>query len=169
MEILGVPEKDEPRMLKLTQELFGPQDPDTARIKEQLTAEQFAGRCSRWWPISRLFPQHHRGSAQQSARRSRHRHCQRQDRRRRHAEHDATSYYIIVATAGHDTTSSSTAGAIWALAKNRAKFAKVKANPELIPGLVDEAIRWMTPVKHFMRTATADTELGGRRSPRATG
>ena len=31
MEILGVPEKDEPRMLKLTQELFGPQDPDTAR------------------------------------------------------------------------------------------------------------------------------------------
>ena len=37
MEILGVPEKDEPRMLKLTQELFGPQDPDTARIREQLS------------------------------------------------------------------------------------------------------------------------------------
>jgi cytochrome P450 len=32
----------------------------------------------------------------------------------------------------------------------------------LIPGLVDEAVRWMTPVKHFMRSATADTELGGR-------
>src|SRR2546428_4224162 len=43
MEILGVPEQDEPRMLKLTQELFGPQDPDTARIREQLTAEQFSG------------------------------------------------------------------------------------------------------------------------------
>ena len=42
MEILGVPEKDEPRMLKLTQELFGPQDPDTARIREALTPEQFA-------------------------------------------------------------------------------------------------------------------------------
>ena len=39
----------------------------------------------------------------------------------------------------------------------------MKANPELIPGLVDEAIRWMTPVKHFMRTATADTDLGGRK------
>ena len=37
MEILGVPEQDEPRMLMLTQELFGPQDPDTARISEQLT------------------------------------------------------------------------------------------------------------------------------------
>ncbi len=42
MEILGVPEKDEPRMLKLTQELFGAQDPDTARLKEKLSPEQFA-------------------------------------------------------------------------------------------------------------------------------
>ena len=78
-------------------------------------------------------------------------------------DHDATSYYMIVATAGHDTTSSSTAGAIWALAQDPAQFEQVKANPELIPGLVDEAIRWMTPVKHFMRSATADTELGGRK------
>jgi len=78
-------------------------------------------------------------------------------------DHDATSYYMIVATAGHDTTSSSTAGAIWALAEDPEQFARVKANPELIPGLVDEAIRWMTPVKHFMRSATADTELSGRR------
>jgi cytochrome P450 len=37
----------------------------------------------------------------------------------------------------------------------------VKANPALISGLVDESIRWVTPVKHFMRTATADTELRG--------
>jgi cytochrome P450 len=42
MQILGVPEKDEGRMLKLTQELFGPQDPDTARIRDALSAEQFA-------------------------------------------------------------------------------------------------------------------------------
>jgi len=76
---------------------------------------------------------------------------------------DMTSYYMIVATAGHDTTSSSTAGAVWALAENPQEFAKVKANPDLIPGLVDEAIRWMTPVKTFMRSATAETELGGRK------
>jgi len=43
MEILGVPEQDEPRMLKLTQELFGSQDPDTARVREALSPEQFAG------------------------------------------------------------------------------------------------------------------------------
>jgi cytochrome P450 len=42
------------------------------------------------------------------------------------------------------------------------EFAKAKADPSLIPGLVDEAIRWTTPVKHFMRSATADTELRDR-------
>ena len=42
-------------------------------------------------------------------------------------------------------------------------FAAVKADPGLIPGLVDEAVRWVTPVKHFMRSATEDTELRGRK------
>jgi len=164
MEILGVPEQDEPRMLRLTQELFGPQDPDTARIREALTAEQFSAMMQ---AVVNDFAAYFRKITE--------------DRRNKPRgdlatvianakigsdympEHDATSYYMIVATAGHDTTSSSTAGAIWALAKDPAEFARVKANPELIPGLVDEAIRWMTPVKHFMRTATGDTELGGRR------
>ena len=164
MEILGVPEQDEPRMLKLTQELFGPQDPDTARIREQLTAEQFSGMMQ---SVVADFGAYFRAITE--------------DRRRNPRDdlatvianakiggdympdHDATSYYMIVATAGHDTTSSSTAGAIWALAEDPAQFAQVKANPDLIPGLVDEAIRWMTPVKHFMRSATADTELGGRK------
>jgi cytochrome P450 len=164
MEILGVPEQDEPRMLKLTQELFGAQDPDTARIREALTPEQFSVMIQ---AVVNDFGAYFRAITE--------------DRRRSPRDdlatvianariggeympdHDATSYYMIVATAGHDTTSSSTAGAIWALAEDPEQFARVKANPELIPGLVDEAIRWMTPVKHFMRSATADTELGGRR------
>jgi cytochrome P450 len=167
MEILGVPERDEPRMLKLTQELFGSQDPDTARIREALSPEQFSAMMQ---AVVNDFGAYFRAITE--------------DRRRSPRDdlatviantriggeympdHDATSYYMIVATAGHDTTSSSTAGAIWALAEDPEQFARVKANPELIPGLVDEAIRWMTPVKHFMRSATADTELGGRRIAR---
>jgi cytochrome P450 len=163
MEILGVPEQDEPRMLKLTQELFGPQDPDTARIRDALSPEVFSAMMQ---AVVADFGAYFNGITE--------------DRRRNPRDdlatvianaringcdmplHDQTSYYMIVATAGHDTTSSSTAGAIWALAQDPAQFARVKADPALIPGLVDEAIRWMTPVKHFMRSATADTELGGR-------
>jgi hypothetical protein len=75
---------------------------------------------------------------------------------------EAMSYYIIVAAAGHDTTSSSTGGAMWALAERPREFRKVKDDLSLIPGLVDESIRWTTPVKTFMRTATEDTEFAGR-------
>ncbi len=72
------------------------------------------------------------------------------------------SYYVIVATAGHDTTSS-TAGAAGMYAFPEA-FAsrRVKADPSLIPGLVDESIRWITLVKHFMRSASEKTEIRGQ-------
>ena len=70
-------------------------------------------------------------------------------------------YDVISATAGHDTTSASTGGAMWALAETPGEFAKLKADPSLLSGLVDEAIRWTTPVKHFMRRAVEDTEVGG--------
>jgi cytochrome P450 len=78
------------------------------------------------------------------------------------SDHEANSYYVLIATAGHDTTSASTSGAIWALAERPGLLAKIHADPALIPGLVDEAIRWVTPVKHFMRTATRDYELRGQ-------
>jgi len=70
-------------------------------------------------------------------------------------------YYIITATAGHDTTSSSTGGGMWALAEHPEEFAKLKADPALLGLFIDEAIRWTTPVKHFMRQAQADAEIGG--------
>jgi cytochrome P450 len=79
------------------------------------------------------------------------------------SESDVLDYYIGLATAGHDTTSSSTAGAIWGLAESPAEFAKVKDNAALIPSLVEEAIRWTTPIAHFMRSATADIELHSRK------
>ncbi len=76
---------------------------------------------------------------------------------------EANGYYIIVATAGHDTTSSSTAGGLLALLQNPGEMAKLKSDVDgLLPTAIDEMIRWVTPVRHFMRTATADFELRGR-------
>jgi len=165
MEILGVPRVDEPRMLMLTQELFGSTDPDLGRKSDEPMDSARATEL-----IQKVLLDFYNYFAKITA-----------DRRANPrddlatviangkidgnliSEFEALSYYVIVATAGHDTTSSSTAGAVWALCENPSEFAKVKANPALIPGLVDEAIRWTTPVKHFMRSATADTELRGRK------
>jgi len=165
MEVLGVPESDEPRMLKLTQELFGNADPDLNRSGKSVTdvGEGVDSIQSVVMDFMLYF------------------NAITEDRRAKPREDlasliangkingepmghlEAMSYYIIAATAGHDTTSSTTAGALWALAENPDQFARVKADPSLIPGLIEESIRWVTPVKHFMRTATADAELAGRK------
>jgi len=164
MEILGVPREDEPRMLMLTQELFGSTDPelgrkadvqDAAKAIETLQAVlmDFYNYFAKITAARRAEPRDDLATVIANS----------QIDGQPISEFEALSYYVIVATAGHDTTSSSTAGAMWALAERPAEFAKVKENPALIPGLVDEGVRWMTPVKHFMRSATADTELRGRK------
>jgi cytochrome P450 len=77
-------------------------------------------------------------------------------------DREAMSYYIIVATAGHDTTSSTASGGLLELIRRPEQMAKLKANPALLPNAVEEMIRWVTPVKHFMRTATEDYSLRGK-------
>ena len=74
---------------------------------------------------------------------------------------DTVSYYVIVATAGHDTTSATISGGLHALIENPDQLQRLKDNPELMPLATEEMIRWVTPVKEFMRTAAEDTEVRG--------
>jgi cytochrome P450 len=77
-------------------------------------------------------------------------------------EHNAAiSYYAILSTAGHDTTSHTTATAMAVLAQRPDLLATLQAEPNLIAAFVEEAIRWATPVKQFIRHATADCEVAG--------
>lgn len=165
MEILGVPEDDEPLMLRLTQNLFGTEDEELARDRE--AAIDPARHAKHLLQVYTDFQAYFTRLA--GARRK----APRNDLISVIANADidgkpircfeATSYFVILATAGHDTTSSSTSGAIWALCENPNELRKIKNDRGLIPNLVEEAVRWTTPVQHFMRTATADTELRGRR------
>ena len=163
MEILGVPREDEPRMLKLTQELFGATDPDLRRqggddtpearqLIMQATMMDFFNYFNALTEDRRAMPREDVASTIANATID----------GQQISTFDAMSYYLIVATAGHDTTSSSTAGAMWALAERPTELAKVRTRLELIPGLVDKSIRWTTPVRHFMRSAAADTTLRGQ-------
>ena len=165
MEVIGVPEADEPLMLKLTQELFGAADPDMQRNKGAGPVDSVdAGLLNVQQTVAELF-------AYFTAMSEDRRNIPREDLATVLANAtidgaplgvmEALSYYIIAATAGHDTTSGTTAGAMWAMLEAPDQLAKVKADPSLIPGLVEESIRWVTPVKHFMRSATEDTELAG--------
>src|SRR3546814_12992795 len=60
---------------------------------------------------------------------------------------------------GHDTTSSSTAGGVAALAAAPDQFTMMKNDRSLIPALVEECVRWTSPLPSFMRTAERDYTL----------
>jgi cytochrome P450 len=150
LSLLGLPESDFPRMLTLTQELFGGADPDRRRgttPEEQIAVLlDFFAYFQELTASRRAHPTEDLASTIANAGLN---------------DLDTASYYVIIATAGHDTTSSTIAGGLHALMEHPDQFARLRADPALMPLAVDEMIRWVTPVKEFMRTATRDYELRG--------
>lgn len=167
--ILGIPRSDEKFIMKMTQEIFGPGDPDVAaessNVSEDgasMTSDQGINLLQTAQELFAYF-----GAITAD--------------RRAHpkddlasiiangkidgapiGEREAMSYYIIVATAGHDTTSSTASGGLLQLMRQPDQLMKLKNDLSLLPNAVEEMIRWVTPVKHFMRTATQDYELRGK-------
>jgi cytochrome P450 len=74
-------------------------------------------------------------------------------------------YYIIVATAGHDTTSYALSGGMEAIVRDPSQLRALRDDPELVVNAADECIRWTSPVRHFMRYATEDSNVGGVNIP----
>lgn len=157
MSIFGIPPSDEALMLKLTQGIFGAADPEylgdlsnpmelgTTAIAEfgeyfgALTADRQAH------PTDDLATVIANGQIDgcpigESAR---------------------LWYFIIVATAGHDTTSYALSGGVEALLQNPDQLAALTAEPELASNAAEESIRWTAPVRHFLRYAQEDTQVGG--------
>lgn len=158
MTILGIPKEDEPLMLKLTQELFGSSDPDIARSFEPMeimnVVKDFESYFNELSEERRKNPTDDLASLIANSKID----------DETPPELETNGYYMIVATAGHDTTSSSVSGGLLALIENPDQLEKLRADTnQLMPTFIDETIRWVTPVRHFMRTATADYELRGKK------
>jgi cytochrome P450 len=74
---------------------------------------------------------------------------------------DFGSFFVQLVTAGNDTTKTMLAAGILALLQHPDQLAELRADPSLIPGAVEEILRWANPLHYFRRTATADTTLRG--------
>ncbi len=70
---------------------------------------------------------------------------------------------MLLIVGGNDTTRNSITGGVLALNRFPDQFEKLRANPDVIPNLAHEIVRWQTPLAYMRRTATKDTELGGRK------
>ena len=154
MTILGLPRSDEERLLKITQAYFGGGDPEMQKGSDLIDA-------------TIAYVDYFKDVAQE---------------RRRNPKDDvatviatseidgrpiedfeAYSYYIALASAGHDTTSATIAGGLLALIENPDCMARLQRQPDLLPDAAEEMVRWVSPVKHFFRTAAADYELRGKK------
>ena len=155
LAILGLPESDYPRMLQLTQELFGSADEELQRgpSGQDVVAvvQDFFAYFTELTRQRRIDPQDDLTSVIANA----------VIDGQPLTDIQTISYYVIAATAGHDTTSASIAGGLLALIQHPDQLQLLRDHPELINSAVDEMIRWVTPVKHFMRTANEDADVGG--------
>jgi cytochrome P450 len=158
LSILGLPEADYPKMLQLTRELFQGEDPEFARG---------SGTFEEFMTVMYDFFQYFGGLVD--------------ERRARPTEDLASvianamldgepiwpfqqiSYFVIIATAGHDTTSFTMSGGLQALLENPDQLDRLRTDPSLIATAADEMVRWVSPVRHFMRNVVAPAEIAGQR------
>ena len=152
--ILGLPDSDAPLVLRLTQELFGATDPDRNAAGDfgMATAMEFFGYLGGVVQQRRTAPQEDLMSVIATATID----------GKPLTDMDTLSYGMLLAAAGHDTTSSTVGVGMMQLARNPAEFAKLQADPALVAPAAQEMFRWATPVRHFLRTAAVDTELAGQ-------
>lgn len=157
--ILGLPREEEPRILALTTQLFASDDPDLQREGEDRLAAAKALAIDFFQLFQRII----------------------EDRRANPRDDLATvlangrvdgepmgpmetlGYFLIVFTAGHDTTKNALTGGLHALAQHPEEFAKLKRNPELVPTAVEEILRWASPVNYMKRVVGRDVEFRGQK------
>jgi cytochrome P450 len=155
MSMLGIPESDFPRMLKYTQELFGSEDAEfqrgTTKDEQMLVLLEMFQYFNELTASRRENPTEDLASAIANATID----------GEPLSDIDTVSYYLIIATAGHDTTSATIAGGLHALIENPDQRERLRADMDLMSLATEEMVRWVTPVKEFMRTAREDTEVRG--------
>jgi cytochrome P450 len=158
--LLGIDREDEERVLELTQQLFAGDDPDLQRKGEDREKAQLELGMELYQLFDRII----------------------QDRRARPREDLATmlataklpggeplgpietfGYYLIVFTAGHDTTRNALSAGFTALIENPDQLALLRRHPELSKSATEEVVRWASPVNYMKRQVLQDVEIRGQR------
>jgi len=156
--ILGVPESDEPFILKLTNQLFGTEDPEFQRSEDRMEGirQLFVDFWSYFTKVMedrRARPRDDLASVFANARID----------GEPMGDLETMGYCLVTFTAGHETTRGAIGGGFLALVENPEQRERWAREPALTPRAADEIIRFVTPVNHMVRTANRDYMLGGQK------
>ncbi|MCH2169146.1 cytochrome P450 [Myxococcota bacterium] len=158
--ILGIDQEDEEKVLELTQQLFAADDPDLQREGEDRAAAikevglEFFQLFNRIVEDRRANPRDDLASLLANA---------------KMADGEAMGpmetfgYYLIVFTAGHDTTRNAISGGFKAFLDNPDQFDLLQKHPDLTKRAVEEVIRWSSPVNYMKRAILRDVEVSGQK------
>jgi cytochrome P450 len=162
MPMLGIPKRDYQLLFRLTKQLFSPGDPDYKRINVDLKEDPARDMKE----IHKEFHSYFSNLLNQ---------------KRKHPSTDliteiahampnnkymdqdnAVHYCILLATAGHDTTSYSLSEAMYQISLNSSLLTSLSEDPEHVASrLTEEAVRLAAPTRHFIRTANQDVTISG--------
>jgi hypothetical protein len=152
-EIIGVGLEHEELILTVTQQAFGASEPpEGVRNLAEIVGpmmELFGGLAA----ARRAEPQADLASVLANARID----------GEAMSELDLLAYFLLIATAGHDTTRNAIAGGLLALAEHPEQLHRLRNDIGLIPSAADEIVRWTSPVTHFIRTPLHDVEIRGQK------
>ncbi len=151
--IMGVPEEDEWRIFDFTNAVFGTDDPEYAPSMEEANRRYLEIFEYGW----HLLEERRRNPTDDLISRIANGRIDGEPL----GEVEQKSFFSNLVAAGNETTRSSLSGAIWALSVFRDERRRLVADPSLIPGAVNEILRWFSPVFQMARTATRDVEVGG--------
>jgi cytochrome P450 len=151
-EMLGIPRQDGAELYRLTETLHADpaSQPEGAALAAFVEMFSYANGV---WTEKRAHPGDDLASALVSAEVDGH----------RLDEMDFNLFFLLLVDAGGDTTRNLVAGGMDALFSRPGERARLTADLGLLPTAIEEMLRWTSPVIYMRRTATADTQLGGRR------
>lgn len=160
--ILGIEPEEEDLLLELTQQLFAADDPDLQREGEdrgeasQALMADFGAMFTRIIADRRENPREDLASLLANAK---------MENGEPMPPIELAGYFLIVFTAGHDTTRNAISGGLQALLENQDQLAYLCANPteEVAKRAVEEVVRWTSPVNYMKRYLLEDVELHGKK------
>lgn len=151
-ELMGVPDEDRHRLYELSHALIDDQDPEVAPTpeKKMMDSAELFGYATEMAERIRNNPADNLTSKLLEA----------EVDGRKLSDMEYTLFFMFLIVAGNETTRTATSHGLLSLLEHPDQLAMIYEDPTLIPGAVEEILRWEPPIQHFRRTATKNTTIG---------